>query len=350
MSPAASLLRAAAATLLLLLPPCARAASSIVSNAAPRVDAATGQILDIHDGTTIRVGDTFYWFGASYGGCTEMATGCASIAVGNCGFQLNHTVSLATSTDLVNWTLVGSILPLANRPPGILFGPTVARSSATGAWVLWANILPVVNGSGDFDASFYAAFTSPTPEGPFVLAVANISGLAYTRLPDSPFLFVDDDGRGYVAFTHEDTHINHVQALTPDLLGPAVPGGAVSPQVGPGNNEGVLMFKRGGLYYVGFGACCCFCGEGSNVDLYVADAPLGPYKFAGTAITPAVWGAQTGAVWFTGAQFVLYGDRWQSAPDRIKAHDYSYMTPLAFAADGSVLPIPARQDEVTISY
>jgi hypothetical protein len=112
------------------------AASSVVSNVAPRVD-QDGNILDIHDGTTIRVNDTFYWFGASYGSCVEQASGCATIAVGACGFNLNHSVSLATSTDLVHWTLIGVVLAPADRPEGILFSPWVARSAATGQWVLW---------------------------------------------------------------------------------------------------------------------------------------------------------------------------------------------------------------------
>ena len=30
--------------------------------------------------------------------------------------------------------------------------------------------------------------------------------------------------------------------------------------------------------------------------------------------------------------WVLYGDRWQSAPDSIKAHDFSYMAPLVWSA------------------
>jgi hypothetical protein len=42
------------------------------------------------------------------------------------------------------------------------------------------------------------------------------------------------------------------RAVTPDLLGP-LPAGGVSPQIGAGNNEGILMFKRDGLYYVMFG-------------------------------------------------------------------------------------------------
>jgi beta-xylosidase len=189
--------------------------------------------------------------------------------------------------------------------------------------VLWYNLLPVVNGAGQFDSAYYAVATSENPEGPFRTVNSNVTGLAYTKLPDSPSIFVDDDGKGYIAFTHEDTHINHVQLLTDDLLGPAQPS-QVSAQIGAGNNEGVLMFKRAGMYYVGFGQCCCFCGGGSNVDLWMSASPLGPYTAAGTLIKPGAWGAQTGAIWATGGgDYVLFGDRWQSAPDHIKGHDFS---------------------------
>jgi hypothetical protein len=345
--PAARAAAAAAALLLVARIPSTHGGSSVVSNVAPRVDAATGAILDIHDGNTLRVGDTFYWYGAAYGGCSEMVSGCASVKVGACGFNLNHSVNLATSTDLVHWRLVGAVLPPEARPPGILFSPWVARSAATGLYVLWFNVLPVVNGSGDFQAAYYAVATARAPEGPFVLANANVTGVAYSELPDAPAVFVDDDGAGYLAFTHEGSHINSVKALAPDLLRPLP---AVSAQIGPPNNEGVFMFKREGRYYVGFGSCCCFCAGGSTVDLYVAAAPLGPYAHLATVANASVWRAQTGAVWHTGADWVLYGDRWQSAPDRIKAHDFSYMAPLRFAPNGGVLPLPGWQDNVTIAF
>ena len=310
----------------------ASAGSSVVSNVLPRRDAATGAILDIHDGTTLKIGDTFYWVGASYGGCLEQPSGCASLDVGACGFQLNHSVSVATSTDLVTWTLHADVLPVAARPAGILFSPWMAQSLTTGKFVLWFNMLPVVNGEGQFDSAYYAVATADTPLGPFALANANVTGMAYTRLPDAPAVFVDDDGSAYVAFTHEDSHINNVQQLTPDLLGP-LPGGRVSGQIGGGNNEGVLMFKRNGTYYVAMGHCCCFCGEGSNVELFAAQSPLGPYASLGDIMEPSGWSAQTGAVFSTGVDFVLYGDRWQSAPDHIKAHDFSYMAPLVWAGE-----------------
>lgn len=274
--------------------------SSTVSNVLPRRDAATSQILDIHDGVTLRVGDTFWWYGASYGGCVEQRSGCASLDVGACGFNLNHTVSAAFSTDLNSWTLVPDVLAASARPAGIMFSPWVAFSPATGKYVMWYNMLPVEHGQGVFDAAYYAVAQADAPGGPFVTVRVNVSGVAFDRLPDAASIFVDDDGAGYIAFTHEDTHINNVQQLAPDLLGP-LPGGKVSAVIGGPNNEGVLMFKRNGTYYVGAGLCCCFCSEGSNVELFAAPGPLGPYTSLGNIISPSAWGAQTGAVFFTGS-------------------------------------------------
>jgi len=154
-----------------------------VSNVAPRVDAATGLTLDIHDGTTLRVGDVFWWYGASYGGCTEQAGGCDSVDVGACGFQLNHTVSAAYSYDLVTWNLVPDVLNVSARPYGILFSPWVAFSPATQKYVMWYNMLPVVNGQGVFDAAYYAVATSVAPGGPFETVRVNITGLAYCQAP-----------------------------------------------------------------------------------------------------------------------------------------------------------------------
>jgi hypothetical protein len=114
---------------------------------------------------------------------------------------------------------------------------------------------------------------------------------------------------------------------------------------------GIFMFKAAGRYYLGWGQCCCFCAAGSNVELLSAPSPLGPYTSQGSIIAPQQWGAQTGAVWWTGAQWVLYGDRWQSAPDHIKAHDFSYWAALTLNATSGVFdPLPGWQDNVTIAY
>ena len=280
-------------------------------------------------------------------------TGCVNISVGACGFNLNHTVNLAASTDLVTWTFRGNVLPIASRPQGILFSPWVAKSASTGRYVLWFNMLPVEPGIYPFNAAYYSVASSAVPEGPFVMERVNVSGIAYHQLPDAPSIFVDDDGSGYIAFTHEPTHVNNIQMLTKDLLGPMNPV-QVSTVIGPPNNEGILMFKREGLYYIMFGTCCCFCGAGTGVEVFTSHTPLGPYTSRGeiarnSTTGESIWKAQTGAVWYTGVDWVLYGDRWQSAPDDIKAHDFSYWTPLVFRNDGSVQTI-VWQKEVSIRY
>ena len=36
---------------------------------------------------------------------------------------------------------------------------------------------------------------------------------------------------------------------------------------------------------------------------------------------------------------MYYGERWQSTPDGLKAHDFSYLEPLRFAPDGVMMPL-----------
>jgi beta-xylosidase len=43
------------------------------------------------------------------------------------------------------------------------------------------------------------------------------------------------------------------------------------------NVEGGAVFKRNGLYYMGYGACCCFCRGGSGWVVYQAKSIDGPW-------------------------------------------------------------------------
>lgn len=91
-----------------------------------------------------------------------------------------------------------------------------------------------------------------------------------------------------------------------------------------------------------FGECCCYCGEGSPVVSYVASSPLGPYTAQGT-VTSAIPAQQTNIAPFntpSGVEYMWVGDRWQSAPDHIKGHDFTYWGVLSFDEDGNVLPLP----------
>lgn len=119
--------------------------------------------------------------------------------------------------------------------------------------------------------------------------------------------------------------------------------------------EAPALFKRGSIYYATFGSCCCYCGAGSVVSVYTATSPLGPYvkrgELAGPSDVPAFGSQQTDVFSYTddtGAQQFMYvGDHWQSAPDHLKAHDFTVWAPLSFTADGNVTTV-GFQSEFTV--
>ena len=41
--------------------------------------------------------------------------------------------------------------------------------------------------------------------------------------------------------------------------------------------------------------------------------------------------------------FVYAGDRWQQAPDRVKAHDPQVWLPMDFRPDGSIAPLTLQK-------
>ena len=105
---------------------------------------------------------------------------------------------------------------------------------------------------------------------------------------------MDDDGKAYIAFTHETTHSQSVQELDPSLLGPLA--GGRSSRIGHAGNEGLVFFKRRNRYYLGFGGLSCFGRQGSNVAIWSSEHPLGPYNASGDIMPSAAWSAQSDAV------------------------------------------------------
>jgi hypothetical protein len=109
------------------------------------------------------------------------------------------------------------------------------------------------------------------------------------------------------------------------------------------------MFKRGTTYYALSSAPCCYCGAGGEVYVHTAPSPLGPYTLQQQVISfgtgnITTQGQQTTvtAVAASGggeAEFIWQGDRWQSAPDHIKAHDFQYWAKLQFGNGGEISPM-----------
>lgn len=315
-----------------------------------RVDVA-GNIMDVHDGNVIIIDGIYYWYGAAYGDCKEPAgpTGCANATVGACGFALNHNVSLYTSPDLGNWTFQGHVFSATQYPqPSIMFCPKVIYNAATKMYVMWTNWI----NKGNFAESYYATAVSSSPLGPFKVVV-DIVSTGYNNTGDFN-LFVDQSGDAYIIYTahiagFDITHRMSIEKLTADYLGTEGLT-ASSGFFGASFVEAPALFSANGLYYAVFGQCCCYCQSGSPVTVYTSSNVLGPYTGSANPITSAINAQQTNIFGYLTAPgkyaFIWQGDRWQSAPDGIKGHDFLYMGPIVF--NGTFIEALPFDDTVSI--
>ena len=175
---------------------------------------------------------------------------------------------------------------------------------------------------------------------------------------------VDDGGEAYMIYTvwqpvgnpKMRTHMS-VELLTPDYLGSAMKASAVfSSNVTLSGVEAPALIKRKGVYYALFGHGCCFCKTGSGVNVFTSTtSPLGPWSNSSVDIgcAPVAKGSsvdvrdcasfataqQTGVFDVAtpnGTVQVWHGDRWQSAPDKLKAHDLQYWGVMSW--DDSTMP------------
>ena len=324
-----------AATYLLLLA-CAWAKPTTISNVVPRRD-TDGAIMDAHDSKLVLKDGVFHWFAASYGNCTEPKgnSGCASVAIGGCGFRTDHNVSLYTSTDLATWKNEGVVFAAAGLlpPQSVLFAPKTVYNARTQMWVMYFNYI-----TGSFSNSFYGVAQAPTPAGPFAIVNHNVA-LRYQDNGDEN-LFVDDDGAGYLIYTTLSAgHAMSIERLS-DNFTTSLGAAASSGLFGDTGVEAPMMFKRGSTYYAVFGPCCCYCGAGSQVSVYTAQHPLGPYVRQPGGPLPNLSSQSTDIFSYVdssgNAQFMFIGDHWQSAPDGLKSHDFTVWAPLSFAADGTM--------------
>eukprot|EP01047_Picozoa_sp_COSAG01_P014619 COSAG01_NODE_715_length_14093_cov_64.209233_15_plen_406_part_00 len=338
----------------------------------------SGAIINAHDGQIVHENGTYYWFAAGYDSCQEFhglngCAGCAGVPIGpacGCGFEANTSVNLYTSPDLVTWTSHGNVLPLSTRPAATsLFSPRAIFNEKTGLWVLWYNYVPHYS---------YAVATSPSPFGPFV--TANLEAGASFRWGNSSrnpkyagmnagigdfSLFKDEDGVAYMLYSHDPAPLHpgssncsvgganprgcgklSVAKLTPDFLASTWD---PTTQTGEGHAisgfEAPAMFRRGKIYYALSSAACCYCGPGGKVYVHTAASPLGPYTLQAQTIdfgsgNITTQGQQTTVTAVAdGQDFIWQGDRWQTAPDHLKSHDFQYWTKLEFGVHGEIKPM-----------
>lgn len=341
-----------------------------INNMAPRLDSA-GNILNAHDGTTqLFPGHSgYYMHAAEYGLCKEPPqTGCQREA-NDCGFRLDHNISIYHSDSLASgsWRFLGHAITPAQRPAGILYRPHAVWNPTTMRVVLWWNyVLP----SGGYAG--YAAATAAGPGGPFTTVVPSVNVTQPKSSGDFAISVGPAGSHGYLAYSHD--YWMYLEVLTPDLLHST--GRRISIQGQPHFPqyfvEAPAFFRHAGWLYLTFGHCCCFCYQGSGIFLWRARSAEGPWQQqagnlacippaaeAAVTLPPAVVDAQP-----TPGQGCLYnnshdvsatrsqqnyvievatksgpvllwtGDRWMQAPDGLKGHDPQFWVPLTFEAAG----------------
>ena len=311
--------------------------NTTIDNASPRRD-TNGDILDVHDGNILYHRGVYYYYGTSYGDCTEInsTSGCTGAVWGeSCGWQLNHNVSLYTSRDLQRWEPHGTVFEIARDfdVPSVMFGPKVIFCNATQLFVLWFNWQP------QYTTGFYGTATSPSPYGPFKVRIGQVTTLVNSGPTDGALWADESTGQGY--FTYGGGYIISVEALTDDYL-QTLGAANSSGQIGAYDSEGPAFYYHNGRYHVSGGPLCCFCEEGAIATAYVADHPLGPYAYE-VDLSAGIPAQQTDIMRFFDGdgveQFMYRGNLWQQSPDDTKAHDPTAVALIAFNASDTAQPL-----------
>ena len=253
-------------------------------------------------GGVLKVGGTYYWYGAKYNGAVTYYN---NPAAGKNGGASISAITCYSSTDLVHWKFEGNAMTTADLGGGWAGRIGVAFNSHTGEYVLISQL----NGGLVFG-------TSSTPNGHFTKAatqssIANVS----TGMSGDQSVFVDDNGQAYLAFSNKSgrSHLYVAQLRPSDFL-------QVEPAVNisnssSGGREGNIMFKHAGTYYFcssdlhGWNASHTYCITSSKVDSgYSSESVMQGTDADFSHVT------QTGlafAVNGTSGSFVMFGgDRW----------------------------------------
>ncbi|MEO6096956.1 MAG: family 43 glycosylhydrolase [Fibrobacteria bacterium] len=205
-------------------------------------------------GGTLKLGDTWYMYGAIYGSATSYYnqwTGSKATSPGG-------STACYTSKDLVNWKFEGSVFKYS----GWFAGPNVAYNKNTKKYVLIAQ-------AGN-DVVFA---TADKPTGPFVQDHVETPSPMVNGGTGDATTFIDDDGTPYISCSNKSgrSHVYVIPIRASDYL-------ACEKTIeiySGGGREGNCMFNYKGRY---FSASSDLHGWNTSHTYYIsADKVLGPY-------------------------------------------------------------------------
>jgi hypothetical protein len=316
-------LTAAALSLGLLRASPSLAVTVTIHNDVPRGD-QNGDIVDAHDGALMRFNGTYYLYGTAYSNQN--------------GFGFVNRFVVYSSPDLVSWTFHGDIIDVMDSVWGMYFRPHVVFDANTGKYVLWFNWYP----RGADWAGRFGVATADQPWGPFTVQNSNVKFPQGSSVGDFAIL-ADDDGTGWSVY---GWHNGGVAELSSDYLSI---GSGYSPI---GDGEGFTAFRRSGIYYYLWGNLCCFCAQGSSVQVARASVATGPFTTGANIAGAQVHAQPLGVLQIqttAGPQYSYLGDRWQSTGDGVKGHDFIYISePMQFSANGSISPLASFTNSFTV--
>ena len=354
---------------------------------------------------------TINWFvrhhpGHSIGGfnCAEIAFPGANLLAyrKSCGFmtpESGQTVYVYSSTDMINWKRLREAFAedtYLSYPDvmkdSILFRPYLIHNVQTNKYVMWVNRIPFkyVNKAGEKEDAFdiidayvhgkLIVATADHPAGPFRIADDDVVSF-WTGIGDFGVVTSPDGLEAWIAYGSWDNgkelrqfspwyapwwtpshkyHPGHkigVEKLSSDFTGMDFSAGRAV--LGNMDMEAPIMFSHGELYYMLISKICCFCSEGTNLELWVARDPadewiflddINPLGSAGHVSTQQ----NTVTKFVDGhgkTQFLFTGDYWNSAKSGLKSYDFLFHDLLDFDstanvtfADGTRVDVPvARQ-------
>ena len=293
-----------------------------------------GKPINAHGGGILFHEGVYYWYGEIKEGrtyvpaCNHKWGGTRVVAGGVSGYR---------STNLIDWTPLGAVLPSVADDPAhdlhcdkVIERPKVIFNRSTGKFVMWLHIDSI-----DYKAAKSGVAVSDSPAGPFRYVAgfrpnAGVWPVNATEADKAPgtvlardfasgqmardmTLFVDEDGTAYHIYASEENATLHVSKLTPDYLKPS----GTYARILPGkSNEAPAVFKRGGRYYLISSGCTGWAPNAARCA--VADNLLGPWTelgnpCAGPGAAETFHCQSTFVLPVQGQQdaFVFLADRWK---------------------------------------
>lgn len=234
-----------------------------------------GNYIYSQGGNILKVGDTYYWYGAKYRGAVTYASNPVS-KNGDIKFL---GVTAYSSKDLATWKFEGNIIDATVG--GTVFETAswvgrlgVVYNQNTQKYVLVTQFSNSTLGMG----SGVAFATSDSPTGTFTYnhLQPQIGNVINPATGDQS-TFVDDDGQAYLVFSNSNGRARTYVApfRTSDYLN-IEPATQIARNITSGGREGNAMFKYNGMYYVcssnlhGWNASQTYCIKSSNI--------YGPYS------------------------------------------------------------------------